>query len=116
VTIQERVRDFILEYFYVSDPDDLTDEVSLLDSGYVDSTGMLEIILFLEGEYAIHIEDHETIPDNLESISQIAAFVARKQPKAADRVGGGSGAMPVDEVGIVVRAGEHWQSSSVTSR
>ena len=50
----------------MSDHEELTDEVSLLDSGYVDSTGMMEIILFLEGEYAIHIEDYETIPDNLE--------------------------------------------------
>ena len=83
MTIQERVKRFILEYFYVSDPEELTEDVSLLDSGYVDSTGMMEIILFLEREYAIHIEDHETIPDNLESITQIAAFVARKQPTAA---------------------------------
>ncbi len=80
MTVQERVRDFVLEFFYVSDPAELTDEVSLIDSGVVDSTGMMEIILFLEGEYAIHIEDHETIPENLESISRIAAFVARKQP------------------------------------
>jgi acyl carrier protein len=83
MTVQERVRGFIMELFYVSDPEELTDEVSLLDSGFVDSTGMLEIIVFLEGEYAIHIEDHETIPDNLESIAQIAAFVARKQQGAA---------------------------------
>jgi acyl carrier protein len=82
MTVQERVRDFVLEYFYVSDPADLTDEISLIDSGYVDSTGMMEIILFLEGEYAIHIEDHETIPANLETISRIAAFVARKQAAA----------------------------------
>lgn len=83
MTVQERVRRFILEYFFVSDPDELTDDVSLIDSGYVDSTGMMEIILFLEGEYAIHIADHETIPENLETISQIAAFVARKQAAAA---------------------------------
>jgi len=82
MTIQERVRRFILEYFYVSDPEELTDEVSLLDSGIVDSTGMMEIILFLEGEYAIDVADHDTIPENLESISRIAAFVARKQRAA----------------------------------
>ncbi len=80
--VRERVREFILETFYVSDPDELTDEVSLLDSGYVDSTGMMEMILFLEGEYAIHIEDHETIPENLETISRIVAFVARKRSAA----------------------------------
>ena len=76
------MRSFILEYAYVSDPEELTDEVSLLDSGYVDSTGMMEVILFLEGEYAIHVEDHETIPENLETIARIAAFVARKQSAA----------------------------------
>ena len=83
MTIQERVRRFILESFYVSDPEELTDEVSLLDSGIVDSTGMMEIILFLEAECAIDIEEQETIPENLESISRIAAFVARKQRAAA---------------------------------
>jgi acyl carrier protein len=49
----------------------------------VDSTGMMEIILFLEREYGIDIEDYETIPANLESISRIAAFIARKQSAAA---------------------------------
>jgi acyl carrier protein len=83
MTIQERVRRFILEDFYVSDPEELTDDVSLIDSGYVDSTGMMGVILFLEGAYGIHIEDHEMIPENLESISRIAAFVARKQPAVA---------------------------------
>jgi acyl carrier protein len=74
----DEVRQFILEFFYVSDPAELTDEVSLLESGLVDSTGMMDIILFLETEYGFHIEDQETIPENLETISRIAAFVARK--------------------------------------
>jgi acyl carrier protein len=83
MTVQERVRQFVLECFYVSDPAELTDEISLIDSGIVDSTGMLEIILFLEGEYGFHIEDHETIPENLETISRIAAYVDRKGATAA---------------------------------
>jgi acyl carrier protein len=83
MTVQERVRGFILESFYVSDPAELTDEVSLIDSGLVDSTGMLEIILFIEGEFGIHVEDPETTPDNLETIGRIADFVARKQAAAA---------------------------------
>ena len=83
MTVQERVRQFVLEYFYVSDPAELTDEISLIDSGIVDSTGMLEIILFLESEFGIHVEDHETIPENLETISQIAAYVQRKVAAAA---------------------------------
>jgi acyl carrier protein len=83
VNTQERVRQFILENFYVSDRADLTDEISLLDSGVVDSTGMMDVILFLETEYGIHIEDHETVPENLESISQIAVFVGDKLRTAA---------------------------------
>jgi acyl carrier protein len=82
MTIQERVRQFIQEDFYVSDPEELTDDVSLIDSGLVDSTGMMGVILFLEGEYGIHIEDRETIPENLESISRIARFVERKREAA----------------------------------
>ena len=78
MTVQEQVRAFILEYFYVSDPLTLTDEMSLIDSGVVDSTGMMGVIVFLEGEYGIHIDDHETIPENLESISRIGAYVERK--------------------------------------
>ena len=79
----ERVREFILENFYVSDPADLTDEISLIDSGIVDSTGMMDVILFLETEYGIHIDDQEMVPENLESIAQITDFVGQKLQAAA---------------------------------
>ena len=82
-TIQEQVRNFIVESFYVSDPKELSDEVSLIDSGIVDSTGMMDIILFLESTYGISIEDEETVPENLETIDRIAAFMARKQSGVA---------------------------------
>jgi acyl carrier protein len=78
MTVQDRMRAYILESFYVSEPGELTDELSLIDSGLVDSTGMLDIILFLEGEYGFRVEDRETIPENLETIGRIADFVARK--------------------------------------
>jgi acyl carrier protein len=83
MTIQEQVRRFVLEHFYVSDPAELSDELSLIDSGIVDSTGMLEMILFVEGEFGFHVEDSETIPENLETIARIAAYVARKQAASA---------------------------------
>ena len=83
MTIQDRVRSFILESFYVDDPGSLTDDVSLIDSGIVDSTGMLDVILFLETEFGIDVLDHETIPENLETIARIAAYVTRKQAQAA---------------------------------
>jgi acyl carrier protein len=82
MTVQERVRQFVVENFYVSDPAELADDTSLITGGYVDSTGMLEVISFLEGEYAIEIGDQETTPENLETIGRIAAFVSRKQQAA----------------------------------
>jgi acyl carrier protein len=78
MTIQQRVGRFVVENFYLSDPSELTDDTLLVTSGIVDSTGMLEIIAFLEADFGIRIGDHETTPENLGSISRIAAFVERK--------------------------------------
>jgi acyl carrier protein len=82
MTTEELLRRFIMEVFYLRDPDDLTDETSLISSGIVDSTGVLEVIVFIESEFGIVIEDLEVIPENLESISRIAAFVERKRQAA----------------------------------
>jgi acyl carrier protein len=83
VTVPAIVRQFIVEQFWVSDPAELTNETSLIEEGVVDSVAMLGMIVFLESEFGIDVEDEETIPENLESISRIAAFVARKQQRAA---------------------------------
>jgi len=77
--VQARVKQFIVENFYVSDPAELGDETSLITGGYVDSTGMLEVITFLEGEFGIRIRDQEMVPENLETIGRIASFVTRKR-------------------------------------
>ena len=76
--IRMRVREFVTSNFYVADPSELLDDTSLLDQAVIDSTGVLEVIAFLEEEYAIPIADEEVIPENLETIARIAAFVARK--------------------------------------
>ncbi|HUB05855.1 MAG TPA: acyl carrier protein [Myxococcales bacterium] len=76
--VAARVRAFVLENFYVSEPEKLGDEDSLIARGVVDSTGFLEIIVFLEAAFSLRIEDHELVPGNFESIARIAAFVARK--------------------------------------
>lgn len=78
MTIQQSVRQFIADNFYVSDPEELADDTLLVTSGIVDSTGMLEIIAFLEADFGIRIGDHETTPENLGSIARIAAFVEGK--------------------------------------
>ncbi len=78
-----RVRRFIIENFYVTEPETMSDAASLLTLGVVDSTGVLEVICFLEAEFGIKIEDEDATPANLESIERIAAFVARKRDAAA---------------------------------
>ena len=77
--IQQRVKQFIIENFYVSDAAALTDDASLISTGVVDSTGMLEVITFLESEYGVTIEDKEMTPENLETIGRIAKFVTQKR-------------------------------------
>jgi acyl carrier protein len=77
--IQQRVREFVTSNFFVSDAASLTDSASLLDLGVVDSTGVLEIIAFLESTFGLTVEDDEIVPTNLDSIDRIAAFVSRKQ-------------------------------------
>ena len=76
--IASRVRAFVLENFYVSEPERLSDEDSLSRRGVVDSTGFLEIVGFLEVEFGLRIEDAELVPQNFESIARIAAFVERR--------------------------------------
>jgi acyl carrier protein len=77
--LKDRVRGFILENFmFGAAPDELGDDYSLLDSGVVDSTGILELIIHLEESYAIAIAADESVPDNLDSVNRIMAFLTRK--------------------------------------
>jgi acyl carrier protein len=77
--ITEQVRNFVVKNFYVPDPQSLSDSASLLDLGVIDSTGVLEVIGFLEDTFGITVEDDEMLPENLDSIERISAFVARKK-------------------------------------
>jgi acyl carrier protein len=71
-----RIRAFIVESFFV---DDFSDEDSFLRSSIIDSLGMVELVAFLEKEFGIKIADAELIPDNLDSIARVCAFVERKR-------------------------------------
>ena len=76
--ISGTVRDFIAKNFYAAAVGGLSNDASLLDLGIVDSTGVLELVEFLESTYKINVDDTEMIPDNLDSIGKITAFVQRK--------------------------------------
>ncbi len=77
--IKEQVRTFVTSNFYVADPAALQDTESLLDSGVIDSTGVLEVIAFIEDTYGFTVEDMEMLPENLDSIERITNFVLRKK-------------------------------------
>jgi len=77
--LKRQVREFVTSNFYVADPKTLEDRTSLLDQGIIDSTGVLEVIMFIESTFGVTVEDSEMLPENLDSIERIAAFVARKQ-------------------------------------
>ena len=81
-----RVRTFIEENFlFREDISDLADTDSLLENGVMDSTGILELVAYLETEFSIQMADAEIVPDNLDSIEAIAKYLERKlaQPVAA---------------------------------
>jgi acyl carrier protein len=78
LTSKTMVREFIVTNFYVPEARAVGDDTSLLDQGIVDSTGVLEVTAFLEERFGITIDDSEIVPENLDTIANIAAFVARK--------------------------------------
>lgn len=70
--------------FHVADALSLDDATSLLEQGIVDSTGMLEVIAFIETSFDIAVYGSERLPGNLDSIERIASFVARKKEAALE--------------------------------
>ncbi|QND56427.1 acyl carrier protein [Mesorhizobium huakuii] len=77
-TYSEQIRNFLVSNFYVSDVKALVNDTSLLDQGIVDSTGVLEIIGFIEETFGITVEDSELLPENLDSIQGIEQYIIRK--------------------------------------
>ena len=77
---RSHVREFILKnYLFTNDESALQDDVSLMQTGVIDSTGVLELIFFLEEKFGIKVADEEMVPENLDSVAAIASFVARRK-------------------------------------
>jgi acyl carrier protein len=78
--IHTQIKNFITDNFMMGrDPEELTDSVSLLELGIIDSTGVLELVSFLEETYKITIEDDELIPENLDTIDRMYSYINRKK-------------------------------------
>ncbi|MBN1908299.1 MAG: acyl carrier protein [Pirellulales bacterium] len=74
----ESLRAFIKENFLFGREPDFADDDSFLELGIIDSTGVLELVAFLEEQNGFTIADNELVPENLDSVSNILAFVQRK--------------------------------------
>jgi len=77
--IAEELRHFVVENYLFGRSDvELKGDDSFLDRGIIDSTGVLELVTFLEGTYQIQIQDEEVIPSNLDSINNLLRFLEAK--------------------------------------
>jgi acyl carrier protein len=78
--VEMLIRDFIVENFLFGNKDaPLGDEDSFLQKGLIDSTGILEVVSFIEERFGIKVEDDDLLPENLDSIRHLASFIGRKQ-------------------------------------
>jgi acyl carrier protein len=83
-TVEGQVRSFIEDNFlFRGDRADLSAEESLLEAGLIDSTGVLELVAFIETTFGSAMADADIVPDNLDSIRSLAAYVERKRPAAS---------------------------------
>ncbi|MBT3179091.1 MAG: acyl carrier protein [Desulfobacula sp.] len=74
---KEKIRSFMIENFLFGEDIDLKDDTSFLEEGIIDSTGVLELIEYLEEEFNIQIDDEDLIPENLDSLNNLEQFISK---------------------------------------
>ena len=78
--VERDLRDFLsTNYFLGDDPSQLAASSSLIEAGLIDSTGVLELVGYLEEQFGVRITNDELLPENLDSIENIVGFVGRKR-------------------------------------
>ena len=81
--LEKKIKGYILEnYLFTDDESQLASGDSLLERGIIDSTGILAVIMFLEDEFGVTVDDDEMVPENLDSVAILVAFVQRKKAAA----------------------------------
>lgn len=81
-SIKIKIRHFIKENFLLdAELKKVNDNDSFFKKGIIDSTGILELVSFIESAFGIKVKDEEMIPDNLDSVNKAADFIARKKNK-----------------------------------
>lgn len=77
--VEALVRQYIAENILFTKTYPYPDTASFLENSVIDSMNVMELVVFLEEQFGIQVEDHEIIPDNFDSVSQLAAFARSKQ-------------------------------------
>lgn len=78
--LRSEIREFVLQELLMGDAAAmLADGESFLETGTIDSTGVLEVVMFLEQTYSMKVHDRELVPENLDSVDNLVGFVLRKQ-------------------------------------
>ncbi len=84
MTIETLIQNFILEnLLFTDDSGQLAVDASFLEEGIVDSTGVLELVMFVEETFNVTVEDEEIVPENFDSVQRLARYVQLKTDKAA---------------------------------
>ena len=79
MNVEVEIRSFIFGNFIFDENEDgLENDASFLDEGIIDSTGILELVSFIEATYGIQVEDEELIPEILDSVNDVIPFIERK--------------------------------------
>jgi acyl carrier protein len=77
-TSEDRVRDFILKQFPLARKNGVKRDDRWLETGMLDSLGMLDLVHFLETEFSVSVSDDELLPENFESLGAVVTFVSKK--------------------------------------
>ena len=80
---KKAIREFIIENFLFGETNGLEDDTSFLENGIIDSTGILELVTYLEDTFGIEVDDEELVPENLDSIANVVKYLTTKQELAA---------------------------------
>jgi acyl carrier protein len=80
IAVEQKIRDYVQQNFLFGNPLTYSDEDSFLKLGIIDSTGVLELIGFVQETFDFTIEDEDIVPENLDSVRNLANFIRRKIP------------------------------------
>lgn len=78
MNLSDTIRRFLIENFLFEDDGTLTEDTSLLEAGIIDSTGVLELVSFIEETFDLEVADEDMIPENLDSIANVVTYLQKK--------------------------------------